>query len=72
MTLALVIGGSMILGFALAEAWHRIANRRQRAFRSREALIAEFVDKQYWQFVSLDEWLSTTETREKWLKGERS
>ena len=57
MTLALVMGGSMILGFALAEAWHRIVSRRQRASRSREALIAEFVDKQLWQFVSLDEWL---------------
>lgn len=57
MTLALVIGGSMILGVALAEICHRIATRQQRAYRSREALIAEFVDRQLWQFVSLDEWL---------------
>ena len=57
MILSLVIGGSMILGYAIAEIWHRIANVRQRASRSREALIAEFVDKQLWQFVSLDEWL---------------
>jgi predicted transcriptional regulator len=47
----------MIFGFAVAEVWHRLATRRQRASRSREALIAEFVDKQLWQFVSLDEWL---------------
>ena len=57
MTLALVMGGSMIFGFAVAEMWHRLATRRQRASRSRETLIAEFVDKQLWQFVSLDEWL---------------
>ena len=56
-------GGSMSLGFVLSEAWWRFKNRKQRAVRSREALIAEFVDKQYWQFISLDEWLQANRGR---------
>ncbi len=57
MTLALVMGGSVIPGYAFAEVCHRRAIRRMQASQSRNALVAEYVDKQLWQFVSLDEWL---------------
>ena len=54
MTLTLVIGGSMVLGMLLAELWHR---RDLRAYK-RAQLIAEYMDRQLWQFISLDEWLA--------------
>jgi hypothetical protein len=57
MTFALVMAGCMILGGVFAEVVHRIAVRRMRASQLRNALVAEYVDKQLWQFVSLDEWL---------------
>ena len=72
MTLAIVIAGSMVLGVAFAEVWHRIVERQNLSCRKRNALIAEFLDQQLWQFVSLDEWLKTTHSREKWYKGPRS
>lgn len=70
MTLALVIGGSMIFGAALAEIWHRFVERHNLSRRKRDALVAEFMENQLWQFVSLDEWLKTTTQQEKWYRGE--
>lgn len=57
MILAPVMGGCLILGFGFAEVVHRVAIRRMRVSQLRNALVAEYVDKQLWQFVSLDEWL---------------
>lgn len=54
---AISIGCCFLFGFGSAEIWHRISIRRYNRIRSRESLIAEFVEKQLWQFVSLDEWL---------------
>lgn len=61
MILALVIAGSMLLGAALAEAWWRNIRRQSK----REALTAEFLDKQLWQFISLDEWLEGNKQKAK-------
>ena len=57
MSLALGMAGCMILGYVFAEVSHRRTIRRMRASQLRNALVAEYVDKQLWQFVSLDEWL---------------
>lgn len=54
---ALVIAASIALGFALAEILHRFSVRRYSRIRQREALVAEFLDKQIWRFLSLDDWL---------------
>lgn len=57
MILVLGMAGCMILGYVFAEVCHRRAIRQMRASQLRNALVAEYVDKQLWQFVSLDEWL---------------
>jgi hypothetical protein len=51
------IGLSLLVGYALAEGWHRISVKRMYVEQRRNALVAEFFDKQLWQFISLDEWL---------------
>lgn len=55
--IALGMAGCMILGYICAEVWHRRDIRRMKAVQQRNALIAEYMDKQLWQFISLDEWL---------------
>lgn len=57
MILALVIGGSFLIGYAVAEVWYRISLRKYYKPSRREFLIAEYMDRQLWQFLSLDEWL---------------
>ncbi len=57
MNFALFLGGCMIVGMASAELWWRFHLRQDAAKRRLEALKAEYLDKQLWQFVSLDEWI---------------
>lgn len=47
----------MGIGYAGAELCWRIQLRKINAKQRRDALIAEFMDRQLWQFISLDEWL---------------
>ncbi len=58
MNLALLTACSVLLGFGLAEIWHQVCVRRYARVRRRTELIAEFTEKQLWQFISLDEWLN--------------
>lgn len=51
----------MLLGYVLAELSHRRTIRMMKATQRRNALKAEFLDKQLWQFISLDEWLDKNE-----------
>lgn len=55
MTFALVIFFSMLFGAGMAELWHRKMRRGDKLAR----LKAEYMDKQLWQFISLDEWLKS-------------
>lgn len=57
MTLALVLAGSILIGYAVAEIIHRSMIKKMEIQQRRNALIAEFIDKQIWQFLSLEEWL---------------
>ena len=57
MILILCIGVPMAVGYLVAEIWHRISIRRSETARRRNALIAEYFDKQLWQFISMDEWI---------------
>ena len=56
MLLALVMGISMLCGVIGAEIWYRI-DKRSREANQHEMLVAEYFDKQLWQFISIDEWL---------------
>lgn len=55
MLLVILVGG--IIGFCFAEFVHRRNVKKMKSEQQRNALIAEFIDKQLWQFLSLDEWL---------------
>lgn len=50
---SIIIGISIAIGYLIAE----ISYRKMKNKMKREQLICEFMDKQYWQFISLDEWL---------------
>lgn len=53
MEFSIIIFISMSLGYLIAELLHRRMKKKMK----REQLICEFIDKQYWQFISLKEWL---------------
>lgn len=52
------LGAPMLFGYAMAELSHRRMLRKMKAAQRRNELVAEFVDKQLWQFISLDDWLT--------------
>lgn len=57
---------SMIFGFLIAAIIHHLLQTEKvKNEQKRNALIAEYMDKQLWQFISLDEWLKTSPTKEK-------
>lgn len=47
----------MLIGYALAEIVHRSSIKKMKVEQRRNALVAEFIDKKIWQFLSLEEWL---------------
>jgi hypothetical protein len=57
MILALIIFGSTLTGAGIAEMWHRRYLRETR----RKLRIAEYFERNLWQFISLDEWLQGPE-----------
>ncbi len=54
---AICMAGCMILGYIFAEILHRSDIRKMKASQRRNALVAEYMDRNLWQFISLDEWL---------------
>ena len=53
----ILVGVSCVVGVICAEVWHRLYIRRMTKEQERNALLAEYLDKQIWQFLSVDEWL---------------
>lgn len=58
-TLGFILGAGLMFGFTMGFLFDLIQRKKQLAKRKREELTTEFMDKQLWQFISLDEWLSS-------------
>jgi hypothetical protein len=64
MIFPIVIFVSILFGMLVSEIIHKKSIKKLVTYQQRyDGLIAEFYKNQYWQFISIDEWLEKNLTR---------